>query len=361
MIWTGRQLLELLCFPVAMAAGQVLFKRAASQITPGAGGSWLIEVARLPTMWVAVTLYAGATLFWGAHPHDRTPKSCVSVRGTGLRAGSGGWLSVLSRAHHASLCARHGVDRHWSRCRCRYGFMTPAFRWTLLWIAGSMVMVAGALAMFSASLIDHQYLPATADSFYHARRILDSVFSGNPVIQFDGRIHVPEGSWLVWPWGYDTVMARITSLGPFANRDDANRVLMNIPPAAAPIAVALVVNIARCCGSSACGVVRLELRCAAGRAWVVRGRQYRSPLRGIALDAWNTERGYLVLPRRCDLMSLASCSDVCSALRSPSTTACSSFRFRLCSRWRCSGCKALRSPIAHASWVSPVHCWSPPR
>jgi|KBSMisStaDraftv2_1062788.scaffolds.fasta_scaffold07065_6 drug/metabolite transporter (DMT)-like permease len=64
MSWTGRQLLELLCFPVAMAAGQVLFKRAASQITPGAGGSWLIEVARLPTMWVAVTLYAGATLFW---------------------------------------------------------------------------------------------------------------------------------------------------------------------------------------------------------------------------------------------------------------------------------------------------------
>jgi len=124
--------------------------------------------------------------------------------------------------------------------------MTPAFRWTLLWIAGSMVMVAGALAMLTASLVDHQYLPATADSFYHARRILDSVFSGNPVIQFDDRIHVPEGSWLAWPWGYDTVMARITSLfGPFANRDDANRVLMNIPPAAAPIAVALVLNIAR--------------------------------------------------------------------------------------------------------------------
>lgn len=124
--------------------------------------------------------------------------------------------------------------------------MTPAFRWTLLWIAGSMVMVAGALAMLTASLADNQYLPAHADAFYHARRILDSVFSGNPVIQFDDRIHVPEGSWLAWPWGFDTVMARITSLfGPFASRDDANRVLMNIPPAAAPIAVALVVNIAR--------------------------------------------------------------------------------------------------------------------
>jgi drug/metabolite transporter (DMT)-like permease len=64
MSWTARQLLELLCFPVAIAAGQLLFKRAASQITSGVGGSWLIEVARLPTMWVAVALYAGATLLW---------------------------------------------------------------------------------------------------------------------------------------------------------------------------------------------------------------------------------------------------------------------------------------------------------
>ena len=64
MNWTARQLLELLCFPMAIAAGQILFKRAASQITPGAGSSWLIEVARLPTMWVAVALYAGATLLW---------------------------------------------------------------------------------------------------------------------------------------------------------------------------------------------------------------------------------------------------------------------------------------------------------
>jgi undecaprenyl phosphate-alpha-L-ara4N flippase subunit ArnE len=64
MSWTARQLMELLCFPVAIAAGQILFKRAASQITPGASGSWLIELARLPTMWVAVALYAGATLLW---------------------------------------------------------------------------------------------------------------------------------------------------------------------------------------------------------------------------------------------------------------------------------------------------------
>ena len=61
---TARQLLDLLSFPVTMAVGQILFKRAALQITPGTGGSWLIEVARLPTMWAAVALYAGATLLW---------------------------------------------------------------------------------------------------------------------------------------------------------------------------------------------------------------------------------------------------------------------------------------------------------
>jgi drug/metabolite transporter (DMT)-like permease len=64
MSWTPRQLLELLCFPMAMAAGQILFKRAASQITTGAGGSWIIEVVRMPTIWAAVALYAGATLLW---------------------------------------------------------------------------------------------------------------------------------------------------------------------------------------------------------------------------------------------------------------------------------------------------------
>ena len=64
MNWSVRQLVELLCFPVAIAAGQILFKRAAGQITPGAGAGWLLELARLPAMWVAVALYAASTLLW---------------------------------------------------------------------------------------------------------------------------------------------------------------------------------------------------------------------------------------------------------------------------------------------------------
>ncbi len=64
MNWSARQLFELLCFPFAIAAGQILFKRAAAQISAGTGTGWLLELARLPTMWLAVALYAASTLLW---------------------------------------------------------------------------------------------------------------------------------------------------------------------------------------------------------------------------------------------------------------------------------------------------------
>jgi len=124
--------------------------------------------------------------------------------------------------------------------------MSVAFRYTLLWLAGSTLVVIAALTMLTAAHADGEFLPSNPDAFYHARRILDSLFSGSPVIQFDPRIHAPEGSWLTWPWGFDTLLTQITRLfGPYASEAQANRVLMNIPPAAAPIAVGLVVIIAR--------------------------------------------------------------------------------------------------------------------
>jgi undecaprenyl phosphate-alpha-L-ara4N flippase subunit ArnE len=63
MNWTPLVWLELLCFPVAIAAGQILFKRAAAQMT-GVSGPWLWELARLPSMWLALALYAVSTLLW---------------------------------------------------------------------------------------------------------------------------------------------------------------------------------------------------------------------------------------------------------------------------------------------------------
>lgn len=124
--------------------------------------------------------------------------------------------------------------------------MSPAFRNAILWIVASAVMVVACLSSVSAAYVDGHYVPDNEDAFYHARRILDAVLNHAPVMQFDSKIHVPEGSWITWPWGFDTLMANVTSaFGPFAGVDDANRVLMNIPPVASVIALLLVLVLAR--------------------------------------------------------------------------------------------------------------------
>lgn len=124
--------------------------------------------------------------------------------------------------------------------------MTPLFRNTLLWILGSALIVLMSLSLVSGSYVDGHYLPSNADAFYHARRILDAVMTHQPVIQFDPRIHAPEGSWLTWPWGFDSLLAWITSaFGPYQDEFAAARVLMHVPVAAGPIGVLLVLVLAR--------------------------------------------------------------------------------------------------------------------
>jgi hypothetical protein len=120
--------------------------------------------------------------------------------------------------------------------------VTPAFRHTLLWIFGSLVIVVAALTMLPGARIDRQYIPSNADAFYHARRILDVVMTGAPVAEFDASIQYPEGSWISWPWGFDTAMAAIVGwFGPFAAESAAAAVLVHLPVAAAVLAVALLV------------------------------------------------------------------------------------------------------------------------
>lgn len=62
MNWTLRVWLELLSFPLALTAGQILFKRSAQQVD--VAGPWVMALARLPSMWAALALYGGATLLW---------------------------------------------------------------------------------------------------------------------------------------------------------------------------------------------------------------------------------------------------------------------------------------------------------
>jgi hypothetical protein len=124
--------------------------------------------------------------------------------------------------------------------------VTPAFRYALLWIAGSLAIVVAALSTLSGAYVDGRYVPSNADAFYHARRILDAAMTGNPVAQFDALIQYPDGSWISWPWGFDTLMATVVRwFGPFASESDAAAVLVHLPVAAAPLAVALLVLLCR--------------------------------------------------------------------------------------------------------------------
>ena len=123
--------------------------------------------------------------------------------------------------------------------------MSPAFRLTLIWIAGCLLAFVTAMNFMPASLVDGHYIPVSNDSFYHARRILDTVADPSSFYEFDPLIHYPAGSWITWPWAYDYVMAGIVraalwALGP----REPMTVLAYIPVFAIAITIALAVAIA---------------------------------------------------------------------------------------------------------------------
>ena len=89
--------------------------------------------------------------------------------------------------------------------------MTRNAYYMMAWLLTSAVAVALALLVTSASYVDGEYIPVSVDSFYHARRILDAAIGERGFYQFDNMIHVPEGSWINWPWGYDYLMAAALS------------------------------------------------------------------------------------------------------------------------------------------------------
>ena len=120
--------------------------------------------------------------------------------------------------------------------------LTPLLLWL---IVGSVAALSASLIRPSAH-IDAEYFPFGNDSFYHAVRILDAVEDPSAFYEFDPKIHAPEGSLLVWPWGYDYVMAKIVraalSLGLGA---DPLIILLWIPVAATFIGAGLTMLVAR--------------------------------------------------------------------------------------------------------------------
>ena len=96
--------------------------------------------------------------------------------------------------------------------------MTDKFWYTPIWLFAGTLAVFFAMGMLEASYVDQQFIPVGNDAFYHARRILDTAADPSAFYQFDGRIHVPEGSWLVWPWAYDYLLGRLIGTVAITNR-----------------------------------------------------------------------------------------------------------------------------------------------
>jgi hypothetical protein len=90
--------------------------------------------------------------------------------------------------------------------------LTEAFKSTITWLLVGTVGVFVAMNWATASFTGNEYLPAGNDSFYHARRILDTYSDPSSFYEFDPRIHVPEGSWVTWPWFYDYAVGRLLRL-----------------------------------------------------------------------------------------------------------------------------------------------------
>lgn len=120
------------------------------------------------------------------------------------------------------------------------------------WTALSLWLVVGCIAALSCSLIrpaahiGNEYFPVGNDGFYHAVRILEAARDPAAFYEFDPKIHAPEGSLLVWPWGYDYVMAKLVRAGlAIAPHADPLMILLWIPVGAVFIGIGLLMLVAR--------------------------------------------------------------------------------------------------------------------
>jgi hypothetical protein len=116
----------------------------------------------------------------------------------------------------------------------------------LLWLVISALGVWVCSFGLSMVHIGGEYFPLGNDSFYHARRILDTARDPSSFYQFDPKIHAPDGSYVVWPWGYDYVLGWLVRLGMMTGiTADPMALLAWVPPAAVIVSVAMMMLIAR--------------------------------------------------------------------------------------------------------------------
>ena len=130
--------------------------------------------------------------------------------------------------------------------------MPPArYHFLIAWLLLGSLAAAVCSLVWPGAHIGNEVIPVGNDSFYHARRILDTVADPSTFSEFDSKIHVPEGSRVVWPWGYDYAMARLVSLGLlFGISQRPIAILVWLPVVAVFASVGLSLLIARRLGLS---------------------------------------------------------------------------------------------------------------
>ena len=124
--------------------------------------------------------------------------------------------------------------------------MKPEVRVFIAWLMASTLGFVIMLAQLPSAYADGHYVPFGPDSFYHARRILDTVADTGAFYQFDPKMHVPEGGIVIWPWAYDFTMAMLVKIGLALHLSrDPLAILMHIPVFAFPVCLGIVAVICR--------------------------------------------------------------------------------------------------------------------
>jgi hypothetical protein len=115
-----------------------------------------------------------------------------------------------------------------------------------LWLLIGLIAAGVCSLRWPAAHLGDEYLPFSNDSFYHARRILDTVADPASFYEVDPKIHAPEGSLLTWPWGYDYAMAWLVKAGLALDVSDSPiGILIWLPVLAVFLSMGLILLLAR--------------------------------------------------------------------------------------------------------------------
>ena len=113
------------------------------------------------------------------------------------------------------------------------------------WLIASLVAAAVSLVNVDSVYTALGTVPFGNDAFYHAARAFDAA-GERGFYQFDPFMHVPEGSWVSWPWAYDYLLSRIVAIVQWISPgSDPMDVLVLLPVVWIPVNAWLLLSIAR--------------------------------------------------------------------------------------------------------------------